>query len=193
MLHPLGYLLPRLEPPRLLILIRGLQRPVTVLFLDLAHPLVVLLLVGIGLLHGDLNHFLGLQVLSLSPDGHGLATVGLPEHSSHLGQRSSLHVISFILQRILSDLLKGVLLQRLLHDGLEGVGKANVATGVVPPRQENVSQVGLEIHIQVLVSHLHNHLCLQVSISGCLVLSAVNGTLEIVGAVHVILLFTIHD
>jgi hypothetical protein len=78
----------------------------------------MLILIGISLLHGDFNHLLGLQILSLSPNGHGLATVSLPEHSPHLGECSSLHIIFLILECILPDLLKGMCLERLLHHSL---------------------------------------------------------------------------
>ena len=68
MLHPFGDSLPCKEPSGFVVLVSVLQRPITILLLDLTDDFSMFVLEGIGLLHGDLDHLFSLDELSLTPD-----------------------------------------------------------------------------------------------------------------------------
>ena len=101
----------------------------------------MLLLQSIGLLHSHIDHLLGLHKLSLTPDGHGISTVGLPEHASDLVQEPCLGCFTLPLFSEFADELETLLLKRLRDYILDRVGEADVPSGVVTPCQEDVPQV----------------------------------------------------
>lgn len=87
--------LPRLKPSSFVLLVRGLQGLVTGAFLDLPNSLSMLLFIECSLLDSDLNHFLSLNKLRLSPFRHGITNIGFPEHSADLCNTSVLFCLVF--------------------------------------------------------------------------------------------------
>ena len=113
MLHPFGDILPCLEPSCLFVLISVSQRPITVLLFDRSYYGYMFLVECICLLHCYINHLLGLNVLSLTPDIHGMSTIRFPEHSPDLCQGPGLLSLLLIHLGISFDRFKALLLQRL--------------------------------------------------------------------------------
>lgn len=170
MLEPLDGLFPCVEPPPLVASLYAPHTSITVLPLDLLNNLHVLLLVLRCLLHGNHDHLLCLHELGLAPAVKHPATVGFPEHAPHFVNCPVLLHCGFTGRRILSNVLKTLLHERLLNDRLETVGNPVLLTSVLTPRQEDVPQVRLEIEVQVCVLHLGDHSLLEVQKLGFLAL-----------------------
>ena len=109
MLHPAGYVFPRVVNLPLLAFRDDARRPRDILLLNHAFALHVLVLQLLSVFTRHRYHFQRLLVLSLPPLIESLSTVSSPEHKAKLVAALVLVSCQFLVPRKLTDVLEASL------------------------------------------------------------------------------------